>query len=536
LRRKLLVPVLVVLLGVTAIAAITVLQDRERRSQSAELKLARLQLALAKLQDAPYKANAATGGSAALAAGLMQSGESEIATTLAELQQSDPPPALAKVQAPLIEFYAVLDRVYAIGVSPGGYNAEAGRLVAVAGLAQAEAVAQLDAAGAEYAQRVHDVDNEAIFGAAAAILLLVGAFAFLYIQNQRLLAASRREALSDPLTGLANRRAFQNDLGARLPRATVERPLLLGLFDLDGFKQYNDTFGHPAGDALLVRLGERLRLEFDGRATAYRMGGDEFCLLASVAANASDELVQRAAAVLSESSDAFTITCSYGSALLPTDATAADDGLRLADHRMYAQKSATASAGRQSSDVLLKVLSERSRSLESHVSSVGRFARLVAERLQLSTPEQERIQLAAELHDIGKTAIPDSLLNKPGKLSAEEWEYMRRHTLIGERIILAAPALADTAALVRSSHERIDGTGYPDGLAAGEIPLGSRIIAVCDAFDAMISDRTYRTAMPVAEALEELSLHAGTQFDPMIVEAFQTLIGELKRGELGLAA
>ena len=380
------------------------------------------------------------------------------------------------------------------------------------------------------------MDTEATFGAAAAILLLVAAFAFLYTQNRRLLEASRREALSDPLTGLANRRAFQNDLGAQLARATAARPLLLGLFDLDGFKQYNDTFGHPAGDALLVRLGERLSSEFGGAATAYRMGGDEFCLLASAPAKASDDLVRRAAAALTESSDAFRVTCSYGSALLPTEAATPEEALRLADHRMYAQKSATASAGRQSSDVLLKVLSERSRSLESHVSSVGRFARLVAERLQLSMPEQERIQLAAELHDIGKTAIPDSLLNKPGKLSAEEWEYMRRHTLIGERIILAAPSLAETAALVRSSHERIDGAGYPDGLAADEIPLGSRIIAVCDAFDAMISDRSYRSAIPVADALEELNRHAGTQFDPQIVETFEKLIGELARGTLELAA
>ena len=113
---------------------------------------------------------------------------------------------------------------------------------------------------------------------------------------------------------------------------------------------------------------------------------------------------------------------------------------------------------------------------------------------------------------------------------------MRRHTLIGERIILAAPSLAQTAALVRSSHERVDGKGYPDGLSHHEIPIGSRIIAVCDAFDAMISDRSYRSAMPVAEALAELNRNSGTQFDPEIVETFQALTGELARGEAVLAA
>jgi two-component system, cell cycle response regulator len=512
------------------------LQEREGQSQRAELKLATLQLELAKLQEAPYKANAATGGSPALAAGLMRGGEGRITTTLAELRQHNPPPALAKLQAPLDAFYAVLDRVYAIGVSPGGYNAEAGRLVAVAGRAQGAAVGDLNLAASEYAERASRTDNEATFGAAGAIVILLAAFAFLYRQNRRLLETSRDEALSDPLTGLANRRAFQSDLAAGLARASEQSPLLLGLFDLDGFKRYNDTFGHPAGDALLIRLSERLHSEFQGTATAYRMGGDEFCLLAAVGDDARDDLVRRAAAALTESNETFRVTCSYGSALLPGEAATAEDALRLADHRMYAQKATTASAGRQSSDVLLKVLSERSRSLESHVSSVGRFARLLSQRLQLSVPDQEKIQLAAELHDIGKMAIPDSLLNKPGKLSADEWEFMRRHTLIGERIILAAPSLAETASLVRSSHERMDGNGYPDGLSAAEIPIGSRIISVCDAFDAMISDRSYRSRMPVAAALEELGLHAGTQFDSQIVAEFRTLIGELDRSALNVAA
>jgi two-component system, cell cycle response regulator len=126
--------------------------------------------------------------------------------------------------------------------------------------------------------------------------------------------------------------------------------------------------------------------------------------------------------------------------------------------------------------------------------------------------------------------------NKPGSLSTEEWEYVRRHTLIGERIILAAPSLAQTAELVRSSHERIDGTGYPDGLAGDAIPIGSRIIAVCDAFDAMISDRPYRDAMPVADALAELRLQAGTQFDASIVDEFAAAAGELELAEYGRAA
>ena len=144
----------------------------------------------------------------------------------------------------------------------------------------------------------------------------------------------------------------------------------------------------------------------------------------------------------------------------------------------------------------------------------------IAERLGLPAHEVKLHPLAAELHDVGKTAIPDAILNKPGPLDDDEWEFMRRHTVIGERIILAAPSLAPTAELVRSSHERFDGTGYPDALRGEEIPLGASIIAVCDAFDAMVSERPYRDAMSPADALVELRRCAGTQFDPGVVEAF----------------
>jgi HD-GYP domain-containing protein (c-di-GMP phosphodiesterase class II) len=148
------------------------------------------------------------------------------------------------------------------------------------------------------------------------------------------------------------------------------------------------------------------------------------------------------------------------------------------------------------------------------------LAERIAGRLGLGAQEIKLISLAAKLHDVGKTAIPDEILNKPGPLDQDEWEFMRRHTVIGERIILAAPSLAPTAGLVRSSHERFDGTGYPDALDGGAIPLGASIIAVCDAFDAMVSKRPYRAAMSPADAVVELRRCAGTQFDPDVVEAF----------------
>jgi HD-GYP domain-containing protein (c-di-GMP phosphodiesterase class II) len=159
-----------------------------------------------------------------------------------------------------------------------------------------------------------------------------------------------------------------------------------------------------------------------------------------------------------------------------------------------------------------------------------------AKRLGLGPADVETVGLAAELHDVGKAAIPDAILAKPGPLDDEEWAFMRRHTIIGERIVAAAPSLARTAPLIRASHERVDGGGYPDGLRGSGIPLGARIIAVCDSYDAMTSDRPYRAGMPAAEALAELRRCAGTQFDPAVVDAFATVLDQRREPVLaGLA-
>ena len=388
----------------------------------------------------------------------------------------------------------------------------------------------LAAAGIEYQARASTATTETLLGSAAMLVVLLAAFAIFYVRSQKLgranamlLNASRGEALSDVLTGLGNRRALMADLDAAFADQTPRpgRRAVLALFDLDGFKEYNDSFGHPAGDELLARLGERLRITIGGLGTAYRMGGDEFCVLANLNGDDGEAISGLAAAALSDDGEAFHIGCSYGSAVLPAEASTSEEALSVADQRMYAQKtSGRKSAGRQSTDVLLRVLGERSIDLEEHTSDVARLAQQTARRLGLSTEDVRRTALAAELHDIGKTAIPDAILNKPGPLNDDEWAFMRRHTLIGERIISAAPSLAPAGELVRSSHERYDGGGYPDALSGDEIPLGSRIIAVCDAFSAMVSDRTYRPGMPAAQAVAELRRCSGTQFHPEIVDAF----------------
>jgi HD-GYP domain-containing protein (c-di-GMP phosphodiesterase class II) len=141
--------------------------------------------------------------------------------------------------------------------------------------------------------------------------------------------------------------------------------------------------------------------------------------------------------------------------------------------------------------------------------------------------ELATLRQAAELHDVGKLAIPEEILNKPGPLSEDEWEFVRRHTVIGERILNAAPALEVAATIVRSTHERWDGTGYPDQLAGEAIPVAARIIAVCDAFDAMTSSRPYAPARTPQEAIRELVRCSGTQFDPTVVNAFAAVHADL---------
>ncbi|MEY2442073.1 MAG: hypothetical protein QOJ46_1499, partial [bacterium] len=339
--------------------------------------------------------------------------------------------------------------------------------------------------------------------------------------NVELLRASRNEALTDALTGLGNRRSLTADIEAAIPADGGGAPMVLALFDLDGFKHYNDSFGHPAGDALLARLGQALALHVDGRGHAYRMGGDEFCALLPLSGGAASEQARVAAASLSDHGDGFEISCSFGAVEIPREATDAQSALRLADQRMYMHKhGGRASAGRQSRDVLLRALAERTPELGDHVRDTAALAGAVAARLGLAREDIEQVRHAAELHDVGKVAIPDEILHKPGPLSAAEWAFMRRHTIIGERIVNAAPALARVAPMVRSSHERWDGGGYPDGLSGDAIPLGARIVAVCDAFDAMTTDRTYRSAVAPQEALAELRRCAGAQFDPGVVEAF----------------
>lgn len=343
--------------------------------------------------------------------------------------------------------------------------------------------------------------------------------AYFTLRELRALSQSREEAITDYLTGLGNRRRLMRDLGKVFGRGETT---VLALLDLDGFKSYNDRFGHVQGDLLLARLGDRLAQAVDGVGRAYRLGGDEFCVLVPGAEGADRASVIELA--LTESGRGFDIGCTSGWAVLPSEAENASEALRLADTRMYAKKnSRPGAAKRQAADVALGILALQQPGLERHVGMVAMLAVRVGEDLGMESSELDDLARAAELHDVGKIAIPSSILEKPGPLDDEEWEHVRRHTLVGERMLAAAPSLERVARIVRSTHERFDGAGYPDRLEGEEIPLAARIIAVCDAFDAMTSQRPYRGRRSVGAALAELARCSGKQFDPTVVRAFLAL-------------
>jgi diguanylate cyclase (GGDEF)-like protein len=529
------IPAIVIVLSLAAIFAIAVLEERAGAGRDAQLKLATLKSDLTELQNAPFTANPRTGGSPESARQLMQDGKRRVAGTLAALRRSSPVPALARIPSPLRTNYAALDEIYAIGAAGDDYGAYADHLAGVAAQTMDGIEDALNEATGEYDRRASASDFRAKVGSAVTIFLLALAFVFLYRrvgraravaeslarENARLAATSHEEARTDSLTGLPNRRALVDDLDAELARAGGKRPVMIALFDLDGFKQYNDTFGHPAGDALLARLGERLGAAVEGIGTAYRMGGDEFCVLAPLRGGDTLELLERGARALGEEGDGFEISAAHGCVLVPEEADDAGTALGIADRRMYADKAgARRSADEQSRDVLLKALEEHHPDLGDHVHDVGQLAEVVGLELGLEGQSLHHVRQAAELHDIGKVAVPRTILDKPGRLTDEEWAFIARHTLIGERILGAALALRPVARIVRASHEHFDGNGYPDGLRGHEIPLGARIVAVCDAYDAMTSDRPYQARLTHEAALAELRRCAGGQFDPDVVDAF----------------
>jgi diguanylate cyclase (GGDEF)-like protein len=357
-----------------------------------------------------------------------------------------------------------------------------------------------------------------------AILGLLGSIAGLAISNRRV----QRELSTDALTGLRNRRALLEELPRVCQRASEERPAYVWFFDLNGFKRYNDSFGHLAGDSLLARLGRRLRHVVEPYGDVYRLGGDEFCALITTPIEDPHALFVRAREALGEQGGAFAVSAAAGAVEIPRETKEPMHALRLADQHMYREK-ATGRGGAAEliTAVLHAALAQRHPDLGEHSDDVAGDVELLARTIGLDEEIVGLIIKAGDLHDVGKLGIPDEILTKPGALSEQEWTFMKQHTVMGEQIIAAAgPSLERIGPLVRASHERWDGHGYPDGLAGEEIPLGARIITICDSFRAMLDERSYKPAMSIHDALWELRRCAGTQFDPQLVEVFCRIVSE----------
>ena len=353
-------------------------------------------------------------------------------------------------------------------------------------------------------------------------------------------------ARTDACTGLLTLDAFRGDAEAVLGHASrAEQPASLALVDIDDFRSLNARRGPAAGDAALRAVAERLRDLTRASDLIGRTGADELAvLMPGTPVGGARTCCERLIAQL-EGTDiprAGFITVSAGVATHRFGTTierllaAAARGLDRARADGGARAAARPAEGgvdpfRAQAHVieaLATALVERDRYTGEHSAFVVDMAKTVAAALGLDEVEVERIGHAALLHDIGKVGMPDRILHKQGPLAGDEWELMREHPVIGERILRAIPGMGSVARIVRHEHERYDGSGYPDGLAGEAIPLGSRVILACDAYHAMTSDRPYRAAMAHEYAVAELVRCAGSQFDPRIVAA---LVSDLGRGD-----
>ena len=363
-----------------------------------------------------------------------------------------------------------------------------------------------------------------------------------------LIAGLSDAAHHDPLTDLLNRRGFQEVCDVELERARrADQPLSLIVGDLDRFKRVNDIHGHAAGDAVLRRVADAIRGAKRGFDRAARVGGEEFAILAPD----SDEhgaymLAERIRAAVNEAfadQGDSSLTISFGISTHPLHGQSADGLLRTADQALYAAKrlgrnrSVISSAevpgilahgargGNHEVYVELAALINIAEALDvrdsgsaTHCQRVGRFAELTARELGLPPEGVERVRLAGILHDVGRVALPDSVVAKPGPLTDDEWAWVCAHPAIGARMV-ETTEYDDIRSWILFHHERPDGHGYPEGRAAEEVPLESAIIAVADAYEAMTSDRPYRSALAPEEAAGELRREAGQQFRADVVEA-----------------
>lgn len=363
-------------------------------------------------------------------------------------------------------------------------------------------------------------------------------------------------ATTDPLTGLPNHRALIADLEHELARAyRYQHECAILFLDIDHFKALNDGYGHAVGDSVLRDFAALVQQNMREADVPGRWGGEEFLVILpetgeQEARRISERLRSAVESYAFTMGGGMSLTCSIGIATFPEDAGERDGLVTSADQAMYAAKRLGRNQVRTASDpaalafskhgseqgsredvALFGTVEALSALVEAHDRYTGLHTRRVATlatrlalALGLEATEARMVGLSGRLHDVGKVGIPDSVLQKPESLNEEEHASMQEHTIVGAEIISRIPSLRALVPVIRAHHERWDGNGYPDGLAGTEIPLGARIVAVADAYDAIISERHYQPARDPAWAFNELRRCAGTQFDPEIASVLEEML------------
>lgn len=370
----------------------------------------------------------------------------------------------------------------------------------------------------------------------SATLTLV--FAFLYFVERRKMLnfkkthdqqthindEMQRLIMNDSLTGVYNRGYCEIQM-TRLDKEN-KLPVSIILGDLNCLKLINDTFGHKKGDQALVTAANILKNAAPGHIVG-RWGGDEFIIIMpETGQDQALEISRQIRNTCCKCKDGdFPLEISLGTAVKERQDQRFDDVIDTADSMLYKNKLVESRVTRNCiADYLKNMLLEKNIETEEHVLRMKEIAYLVAKHMGLSDKEREDLAMVAFMHDIGKISIPDSILTKPGKLTPDEWEIMKKHSAIGYRITMASDEFVHISQSVLSHHERWDGNGYPLGLKGKDIPLLARIISVIDAYDAMTHARVYKGAVSMEDALREIERCSGTQFDPAITKIFVQII------------
>ncbi|MFQ5924879.1 MAG: diguanylate cyclase [Dehalococcoidia bacterium] len=377
----------------------------------------------------------------------------------------------------------------------------------------------------------------------------------LSIERAQLFEQLSKVSITDELTGLYNRRHFYEVLETEMYRAQrYGHWLSVVMIDIDGFKAYNDKFGHTSGDAVLRVLGQTLKSLLRRTDVAFRYGGDEFAVvLPATAADRAERIVNRMRSRWLEVRRAedfvlgIPLGLSAGIAEFPGDAETADGLVFLADTALYRSKreggnksTLVSDLGALTPDVVDRATLDQVYALSAtveardpytygHSKRVAAISAMIGKAIGLSRKELADLNAASLLHDIGKVGVSDAILTKSAKPTKDEWKLIRKHSAEGARIVGHVGELAALVPMIRHHHEWYDGTGYPDGLKGEDIPLGARILAIADAYDTMTTARTYRHVASQEEALEELRRCSGTQFAPELVEAFCRAMDEAAR-------